>query len=132
MAINTLLYLGHYETSFRRLHPDQDRYWTKTETEEGHPGKHVDEVPDKFREGVHFGFMQTSEGFIFVRVNRLVLPTPVLFIGERHGPRAPGPAWSEIDSEVTLNILADAIVANSGFRDDLMRLTRPGPHSEPG
>jgi hypothetical protein len=132
MATDTLIYLGHYETSFCRLHADQDRYWTKTETEEGHLGKRVDEVPDKYRNGIHFGFMQTSEGFIFVRVNRLVLPTPVLFIGERHGPRAPGPAWSGIDSAVTLNILADAIVANPGFRDELLRLTLPGRHSEPG
>ena len=126
MAINTLVYLGHYETSFRKLHADQDHYWTKPETGEGHPGKHVGEVPVEFRNGVHFGFMQTSQGFIFVRVNRLVLPTPVLFVGERHGPRAPGPAWSEIAPEITLNILADAIVANPGFRDELMRLTRSG------
>jgi len=28
--------------------------------------------------------------------------------------------------QVTLNILADAIVANPGFRDELMRLTRSG------
>jgi hypothetical protein len=128
---NTLVYLGHYETSFGKLHADQGHYWTKPETEEGHPGKRVVEVPDEFRNGIHFGFMQTCEGFIFVRINRLVLPTPVLFIGVRHGPRAPGPAWSEIDSEVTLNILADTIVANPGFRDELMRLIRPGQRSEP-
>jgi hypothetical protein len=131
MMANTLVYLGHYETSFRKLHADQVRYWTKAETEEGHPGKSVDDVPDKSRGGIHFGFMQTSVGFIFVRVNRLVLPTPVLFIGERHGPKAPGPAWSEIDVDVTLNILADAIVANPGFRDELIRLCLPELHRKP-
>lgn len=122
MPANTLVYLGHYETSFRKLHADQDRYWTKPESEEGHPGKPVDPIPEKFRGGTHFGFMQTSDGFIFVRINRLVLSTPVLFIGERHGPRAPGPSWCEIGTETTLNILADTIVANPGFRDELMRL----------
>jgi len=122
MPANTLVYLGHYETSYRKLHADQDRYWTKPETEDGHPGKPVDEVPEKFRDGVQFGFMQTTDGFIFVRINRLVLPTPVLFIGKRHGLQAPGPSWSEIDAEVTLNILADVIVANPGFRDELIRL----------
>jgi hypothetical protein len=119
---NTLVYLGHYETSFRKLHADQDRYWTKPEIEPGHPGKPIDPVPEKFSGGIHFGFMQTDDGHVFVRINRLVLPTPVLFIGGRHGLKGPGPAWSEIDRETTLNILADAIVANPVFRDQLLRL----------
>lgn len=127
MAANTLVYLGHYETSFHRLHADQDHYWTKPETEEGHPGKPIDPLPERFQGGVHFGFMQTTIGFMFVRINRLVLPTPVLFIGERHGPAAPGPSSSEIAPEVTLNILADTIVANPGFRDELIRLVRSDP-----
>jgi hypothetical protein len=127
MPANTLVYLGHYETSFRKLHADQDHYWTKPETQEGHRGKRVDAVPDKCKGGIHFGFMQTNTGFIFVRINRLVLPTPVLFIGERHGPKAPGPSWSEITPEITLNILADAMVANPAFRDELIRLVRSEP-----
>lgn len=53
---------------------------------------------------------------------RLVLPAPVLFIGGRHGLQAPSPAWSELDREASLNILADAIVANPAFRDPLLRL----------
>jgi hypothetical protein len=80
MPANTLVYLGHYETSFRKLHADQDHYWTKLEIDDGHIGKPVDKVPEKFQGGVHFGFMQTASGFIFVRINRLVLPMPVLFI----------------------------------------------------
>lgn len=118
---NALVYLGHYETSFRKLHADQDRYWTRPETEAGHPGKPIDPVPERFNGGVRFGFMQTNDGFVFVRIDRLVLPTPILFIGERHGPKAPGPSWSAIDADVALNILVDAIVANPGFRDELIR-----------
>lgn len=128
MPANTLVYLGHYETSFRKLNADQDLYWTKAKGEEEPPGKHVDPIPEKFRGGTLFGFMQTNDGFIFVRINRLVLPSPVLFIGERHGPKAPGPSWSEIGTETTLNILADAIVANPGFRDELIRLARREPN----
>lgn len=130
--VSTLIYLGHYETSFRRLHADQDNYWTKSEIEEGDSGKPVDPAPEKFQGGIHFGFMQTSGGFVFVRINRLVLPTPVLFIGERHGPKAPGPSWSEIGADVALNILADAIVANPGFRDELIRMVPSDVRDERG
>ena len=120
MAINTLVYLGHFETSFYRLHAAQARYWKKGETAgEGHP---VDPAPPKFEDGIKFGFMQTDDGHVFVRINKLVLPAPVLLISGRHGPKGPGPAWSEIDPEATRNILADAIVANPAFRDQLIRL----------
>jgi hypothetical protein len=120
MPANTLVRLGHYETSFHLLHADQDRYWNKGEMDgDGH---RVEPAPTKFEDGIKFGFMQTDDGHVFVRINRLVLPTPVLFIGGRHGLKGPGPAWSEIDRETTLNILADAIVANPAFRDQLLRL----------
>jgi hypothetical protein len=120
MPANTLVRLGHYETSFHRLDADQAHYWNKGEVDgEGHS---VEPAPPKFEGGIKFGFMQTDEDHVFVRINRLVLPAPVLFIGGRHGPKGPGPAWSEIDRETTLNILADAIVANPAFRDQLIRL----------
>jgi hypothetical protein len=120
MAINSLVRLGHYEASFHLLRADQDRYWNKGET--GGDGHAVDVAPPKFEGGIQFGFMQTDDGHVFVRINKLVLPTPVLFIGGRHGPKGPGPAWSEIDPEATRNILADAIVANPAFRDQLLKL----------
>lgn len=120
MALNTLVRLGHYETSYARLNASQDRYWNKGETSgEGHP---IPAPPAKFDGGIVFGFMQTDHGHVFVRINRLVLPAPVLFIGGRHGLQAPSPAWSELDREASLNILADAIVANPAFRDPLLRL----------
>lgn len=120
MAVGTLVRLGHYESSFRRLDADQSQYWNKGETgDRGHP---IDPVPPAFRDAIKFGFMQTDDGHVFVRIDRLVLPSPVLFIGGRHGPKGPGPAWSAIDRDTTLNILADTIVANPAFRDQLLRL----------
>lgn len=121
MAINTLVRLGHYASSYRHLHAGQERYWNKGETDgEGHP---IEQPPSpKFDRGIRFGFMQTDDSHVFVRINRLVLPSPVLFIGGRHGPQAPGRPWSEIGAEETLNILADAIADNHGFRDELIRL----------
>jgi hypothetical protein len=111
MRSNTLVYLGHYETSFRKLHADQDHYWTKPKTEDGDPGKRVNPIPEQFRGGIHFGLMQTAGGFIFVRINRLVLPTPVLFIGERHGPKG---TWSFVVRD------------QRGLRDELIRLAAQG------
>lgn len=122
MPANTLLYLGHYETSFHRLTADQDRYWTLKDRGRDDKGTVVEQPPSKFDGGLRFGFMQVADAHVIVRVNNLVLPAPVLFVGERHGPKAPGPAWSEIQPEATLNILADAIVANPAFRDHLIRL----------
>jgi len=122
MPTNTLLYLGHYETSFHRLTADQDRYWTISGRVADDAGAQVEKPPSKFDGGIRFGFMQIAEGHVIVRINQLVLPAPVLFIGERHGPKGPGPAWSEIDRDTTLNILSDTIVANPAFRDQLIRL----------
>jgi hypothetical protein len=120
MAMNVLVRLGHYETSFQRLHAHQQRYWNKDEIEgDGHPV--AEPSSPKFDGAIRFGFMQTDDGHVFVRINRLVLPSPVLFVGGRHGPKGPGPAWSEIDRDTTLNVLADAIVANPGFGDQLTR-----------
>jgi hypothetical protein len=122
MSANTLVYLGHYETSFHRLTADQNRYWTIKERGADDAGAAVEQPPDKFDGGLRFGFMQVTDGHVIVRINKLVLPAPVPFIGERHGPKGPGPAWSEIQPEATLNILADAMVANPAFRDQLIRL----------
>lgn len=122
MPANTLLYLGHYETSFHRLTADQDKYWTTRERGAEDAGAAVEQPPTKFDGGIRFGFMQLADGHVIVRINKLVLPAPVLFIGGRHGPKGPGPAWSEIEPGATLNILADAVVANPAFRDLLIRL----------
>jgi hypothetical protein len=124
MTRNTLVYLGHYQTSFHRLHPMQNRYWKVGDTAPNHEGHEVAHPPEEFEDGVHFGFMQTSDGFVFVEIDPLVLSSPVLFIGGRHGPAGPGPSWSKIDEAATLRILADAIVANPAFRDQLIRLAR--------
>lgn len=128
MPANTLVYLGHYETSFHRLTAEQDRYWTLKHRGRDDEGTAVEQPPSKFDGGIRFGFMQMTDGHVIVRIDRLVLAVPVLFIGERHGPKGPGPAWSEIPPDATLNILADAIVANPAFRDHLIRLAcRQGP-----
>ena len=57
--------------------------------------------------------------FLIVKVDALVPRAPVLFVGGRHGPAAPGPAWSKLDDDVAMNILVDAIVANPEYRDVL-------------
>jgi len=119
MATHTLVNYGYFETSFGQLHPKQDKYWTKDGTE--HP---VKQPSDEFA-GIHFGFMQKRAGaFLIVKVDELVLRAPVLFASGRHGPAAPGPAWSPLDDDVAAQILADAIVANPEYRDLLAQTMR--------
>ncbi|HWZ89283.1 MAG TPA: hypothetical protein VNW92_10545 [Polyangiaceae bacterium] len=68
MGINTLVRLGHYETSYHRLHADQVRFWNKGEP--GGEGERVEEPPSpKFDGGIRFGFMQTDDGHVFVRID---------------------------------------------------------------
>jgi hypothetical protein len=131
MGTNTLVYFGHYLTSFHRLHPLQDRYWKVDEGDPGATGQAIEVPPAKFDGGIHFGFMQMRTGFVIVRIGELVLPTPVLFVGGRHGPAAPGPSWAELDREASLNIIVDAIVANPAFRDHLMALATSQQLSTP-
>jgi hypothetical protein len=113
-----LVYLGYFEGSFPLLHAKQDRYWRKNDNPDEHPGLPV-EVPPKHLSGIRFGFMQTAGGFCFVRIDDLVLRAPVLFIGGRHGPAAPGPAWSELNDDVAAQVLVDSIIANPEYRDAL-------------
>lgn len=118
MAKHTLVYYGHFDASFHRLVPDQKRCWKK----DGAEGV-VDLPPEEF-DGLRFGFMQTVSGYVFTQVDDLLLRAPVLFIGGRHGPKAPGPQWSNLDDEVATRILADAIVANPELRDVLAEKIR--------
>ena len=114
MAAHTLVYYGFYDASFHKLVPGQARAWTKDGAESA-----VElPPPDKF-DGIKFGFMQRSEGFVIVQVDNLVLRAPVLFVGGRHGPKGPGPQWSNLDDDVATRILVDVIVANAELRDVL-------------
>jgi hypothetical protein len=106
MAIHTLVYYGFFNTSFHRLVPGQDRCWKKDGSESP-----VELPPEQF-DGIKFGFMQRSECYLIVQIDDLVLRAPILFVGGRHGPAAPGPVWSKLDDDVAMQLLADAMVAN--------------------
>lgn len=119
MPTHTLVYYGHLNTSFHDLHPAQDKTWTMDGTES------AVELPDSATfNGIHFGFMQGDDGFYFVKVDNLCLQVPVLFIAHRHGPAAPGLAWSKLDNDVAAAILVDALVTNPGHRDLLGKKLR--------
>lgn len=123
MATHTLVYLGFFETSFAKLHPGQSRYWRKDD-DVAAPGNVVESPPSHIK-GRRFGFMERSgKSFVIVSVDRVVLRAPVLFIGGRHGPKAPGPAWDKLDDDVAMRIIADAIVANPESRDILAAMLR--------
>ncbi len=114
MATHALVYYGYFGTSFHRLVPKQKHYWRKG----GGRGRVM--LPTKAFDGIQFGFMeQAPKNFLFVQVDDLPLAAPVLFVGGRHGPAGPGPAWSKLDDDVAANILVDVIVANPGCRDIL-------------
>jgi hypothetical protein len=65
-----------------------------------------------------------SKTFYIVKVDDICLQVPVLFIGSRHGPVAPGPAWSQLNDDVAAAILVDVIVANPAYRDLIGRKLR--------
>ncbi|MCC6667228.1 MAG: hypothetical protein IT375_26010 [Polyangiaceae bacterium] len=118
MALHTLVYYGYFDLSFPRLHPGQKRCWKKS-AKPNSAGDPV-ELPNQKFDGILFGFMEKApKFFLIVKVDDLVLRAPVLFVGGRHGPAAPGPAWSKLDDDVAMNILVDAIVANPEYRDVL-------------
>jgi hypothetical protein len=124
MATHALVYYGWFDHGFRRLHATQDKYWKKDDDPDSHPdGRPVERPPERFT-GIQFGFMQISGGHLFIKIDELVLRAPILFIGGRHGPTAPGPAWSELTDEVAARILADAIIANPEYRDLLATKVR--------
>ncbi len=118
MALHTLVYYGYFDPSFPRLHSGQKRCWKKGDKPDS-AGDPV-ELPSKTFDGIRFGFMEKApKFFLIVKVDDLVLRAPVLFVGGRHGPTAPGPAWSKLDDDVAMNILVDAIVTNPEYRDVL-------------
>jgi hypothetical protein len=107
------------------LHAGQDLYWNKPDGSNKKPPHEV-AFPDEQFDGYSFGFMEKSETeFLFVSVDRLVLPQPVLLVGkERHGVAAPGPSFPRLDDDVAANILVDAMLANPALRDALGRRLR--------
>jgi hypothetical protein len=120
---HALVYLGFFDTSFHRLTPKQDRYWKKGESAES-SGRAV-ERPGRGVKGVVFGYMERpGKSFAIVRINELVLRAPVLFIGGRHGPAAPGPVSARLDDDDAAHILVDAVVANPECRDMLANMLR--------
>ncbi len=124
MALHTLVYYGYFDHSFPRLHPKQKRCWKKDDDKVESAGDPVEQPPKKFN-GILFGFMEKApKFFLVVKVDDLVLRAPVLFVGGRHGPASPGPAWSKLDDDVAQNILVDAIVANPEYRDVLSQRIR--------
>ncbi len=124
MATHTLVSYGYYDTSFHRFFPGQTRCWSAANTE-----SEVALPPDRFNGGIRFGYMQRRDGFVFVQVDDLVLRAPVLFIGVRHGAKAPGPQWSNLDDDVASRIIADVMVANPELRDTLTSMLRRLPIS---
>ena len=103
-----------FDKSFDKLTADQDQYWTKGREESAK----VEVLGDEYK--FKFGFMQGNPDFFIVKINDLVLRSPVLFIGVRHGPKGPGPGnVNNVNAEAAIHILADAIVANPEYRDAL-------------
>jgi hypothetical protein len=113
VATHTLNYYGHMDTSFHRLVPNQTRCWLK-----GGEERQVEPVPEGI-DGIEFGVMQGKQDHFFVKAGDILLRAPVLFIGGRHGPAAPGPSWAKLDDDVAVRILADLIVGNPELRDVL-------------
>jgi hypothetical protein len=118
MAIHTLNYYGHMDTSFHRLAPNQRLCWLKDGTD-----GHVEALPAGI-DGIEFGVMQGQQDHFFVKAADVILRAPVLFIGGRHGPAAPGPAWPKLDDDVAVRILVDLIVSNPELRDVLGGMIR--------
>lgn len=118
MATHTLNYYGHMDTSFHRLVPSQDRCWLKDGTE-----RRVELLPEGI-DGIEFGVMQGAQDHFIVKAAGVVLRAPVLFIGGRHGPNAPGPAWQKLNDDVAQRILADLLVSNPELRDVLAGMIR--------
>lgn len=115
---HTLVYYGWFDHGFKRLSARQQRYWRKDDDPE-REGLEVEFPPQGTRD-FHFGFMETwDKAFLFVKVNQLVLPQPVLFVPGRHGVAAPGPSFPDLGPDAAAAILLDMIVANPALRDAL-------------
>jgi len=122
---HTLVYYGWYDHAVRHLHPEQDRYWRKDDDRSA-PASHLVELPPKAKfDGFWFGFLEKAgKEYVYVRVDGVVLPQPVLHIPGRHGVQAPGPSFPNLNDDVAAAILADMIVENPSCRDSLVAFVR--------
>lgn len=119
MAKHTLIYLGNFDRNFAPTGAWPRSYVSgEGKTKVAQPSKGVD--------GFRFGYMQKdADYFYLVNVEALRLRAPVLLEPARHtGGKGFGPVASLFDDTAAMRLLADAIVANPEYRDQLAEFVR--------
>lgn len=115
MATHTLIYLGNFDRNFSPVGTWPETYLTVDGDE-----KPVDEPAEKV-DGIRFGYMQKDgDWFYLVNVEGLRLRAPVLLVPARHSDgKQVGPSASQFQDDGAMCLLADAMVANPEYRDQL-------------
>src|SRR5690606_17660703 len=118
---HSIVYFGHYDDSFHRLHPSQDRYWNKKHPNgEGWPVERAEQAV-----ALEFGVLQTrNDGFVIAKVGPHVLQCPVPLLSGRHGEKGIGVKPTLVDDDTAAALLLDMIALNPDLRVGLVGLLR--------
>ena len=119
---HAIVYYGHYEHSFHRLHATQTKYWNNSHPE----GEGSDVEFPKEDYTIEFGFLETfTKDFVVAKVNAIVLPYPIPFVWQRHGGKGvPVQGATTVDDDAAVALLSDAISFNPELRIALVPLLR--------